>query len=212
MSAEKKDSVLRDILVLTAITLVAGLLLGLSYSVTKQPIKKAHEAQRQESQKQVFPDAACFTPAGNKQTAAFAQLLQQKGITATSVTAADQALDASGNLIGCVITAVNSEGYGGDVELMAGIGFGPGSELTLHGISFLTLTETAGMGMRAKEKDFLEQFREKTLPDGAQITYTKTGAKGSDEIDAISGCTVTTAAVTKDVNAALAAAAVMKEG
>ena len=73
------------------------------------------------------------------------------------------------------------------------------------GISFLALTETAGMGMRAKEESFLEQFSGKMIGAGQMLGYTKSGAPADNEIDAISGCTITTSAVTKDVNAALTA-------
>ena len=34
----KKDSIVRDTLILTVITLIAGLLLGLVYQITKEPI------------------------------------------------------------------------------------------------------------------------------------------------------------------------------
>ena len=33
----KKDSIVRDTLILTVITLIAGLLLGLVYQITKEP-------------------------------------------------------------------------------------------------------------------------------------------------------------------------------
>ena len=44
------------------------------------------------------------------------------------------------------------------------------------------------------------------------IAYTKTGASADNEIDAISGATVTTNAVTNGVNAGLAAYRVLAEG
>ena len=59
------------------------------------------------------------------------------------------------------------------------------------------------MGMRAREEWFVNQFSGKTLNEGELLLYTKSGASRNNEIDAISGCTITTSAVTDDVNAAL---------
>ena len=52
---------------------------------------------------------------------------------------------------------------------------------------------------------FLEQFSGKMIGSGQMLGYTKSGAPADNEIDAISGCTITTSAVVKDVNAALTA-------
>ena len=133
------------------------------------------------------------------------EALVEKGITNTAVEQIDAAFDSEGNTAGYVITAANSEGYGGAVELMCGISADEEGALTIEGISFLTLTETAGMGMRAKEAAFTDQFPGKVVRSGEALAYTKDGASADNEIDAISGCTVTTSAVTKDINAALEA-------
>ena len=86
----------------------------------------------------------------------------------------------------------------GDVETPA---FMPvGTNGTVKGISILSISETAGLGMRAKEEDFQKQFREKTVD---QFEYTKSGASADNQIDALSGATITTSAVTSNVNAAL---------
>ena len=69
---------------------------------------------------------------------------------------------------------------------------------TLNGISILSISETAGLGMRATTDDFKNQFKDKNVE---KFTYTKTGATSDDEIDALSGSTITT----NGVNAGLAA-------
>ena len=71
---------------------------------------------------------------------------------------------------------------------------------TLNGISFLSIGETAGLGMKATEDKFKDQFKDKKVP---KLSYTKNGAKSDDEIDALSGATITTNAVTNGVNAGL---------
>ena len=74
---------------------------------------------------------------------------------------------------------------------------------TLNGISFLTIEETTGLGMEAKKPSFYTQFSGKKVE---QFVYTKSGASESYEIDALSGATITTNAVTNAVNAGLKAA------
>ena len=69
----------------------------------------------------------------------------------------------------------------------------------LRGISILEISETAGLGMRA-ESVIVPQIHNL---DVTQITYTKTGKTRDDEIDAISGATITTTAFVNMINASL---------
>jgi hypothetical protein len=71
---------------------------------------------------------------------------------------------------------------------------------TTNGISFLSLSETAGLGMEADTDSFKVQFEGKNVE---QFRYTKSGATVDEEIDALSGATITTNAVTNAVNAGL---------
>ena len=48
------NKLVKDALVLTAITLIAGVCLGGVYEITKDPIAKAQESATQESYKAVF--------------------------------------------------------------------------------------------------------------------------------------------------------------
>ncbi len=223
---QPKDSIVRDIFILVVITLVAGLLLGAAYGITKEPIADAQARAKEQAQRSVMQNAESFSVlmqseenAGEEAVSegsvqlseAVEAALADKGITNTSVEQIDAAFDGAGKTTGYVVTASNSEGYGGAVELMCGISAPEDGTLTIEGISFLTLTETAGMGMRAKEESFTQQFPGKMISPGESLVYTKDGAAADNEIDAISGCTVTTNAVTKDINAALEAVRVMQE-
>ena len=67
---------------------------------------------------------------------------------------------------------------------------------------FLSISETAGLGMKATTDSFKDQFKDKNVE---KFTYTKTGATSDDQIDAISGATITTNAMTNGVNAGLCA-------
>ena len=103
---------------------------------------------------------------------------------------------------GCLSVA---EGYGGDIQLSMGVRM----DGTLNGISILSISETAGLGMNANTDAFKGQFADKNVE---QFTYTKNGASADNEIDAISGATITTNAVTNGVNGGLLTFQYLKGG
>ena len=105
------------------------------------------------------------------------------------------ATDAEGVCLGYVLTMTSQEGYGGDITFTMGIQ----NDGTLNGISLLSISETAGLGMKAGTV-LVPQFAGKQV---SQFTYTKTGSTMDSQIDAISGATITTNAVTTAVNAGL---------
>ena len=49
-----KNTIIKDAMILTLITLVAGGVLGLVYEITKEPIAKQQEMAKQEAYKSVF--------------------------------------------------------------------------------------------------------------------------------------------------------------
>ena len=147
---------------------------------------------------------------GISEDEALIQAVADAGLTKTEVVAVDTALDESGNPLGYVVTSMNKEGYGGEIRIMTGIDT-TGDELSINSIAFLTLAETAGMGMKADLPEFKDQFVE-LKPGEEMVAYTKTGKSAPNEIDAISGSTVTTSAVTKATNAALVAVRYLEGG
>ena len=70
---------------------------------------------------------------------------------------------------------------------------------TLNGISLLAIAETPGLGMQAGDV-LVPQYAGKNV---TSFIYTKAGAVNDNEIDAISGATVTTEAVNNAVNGGL---------
>lgn len=185
----------KDAGILLVITLLSGLILGGVYQLTKEPIAKQQQKKKQEACQEVFP--------GDGIT--FEQVLADDGPTAVFTASSEgnsdidevmQAMDASGAVLGYVITVTTHEGYGGDIQFAMGIQ----NDGTLNGISILSISETAGLGMRADEV-LKPQFAGKNV---AEFEYTKTGATADNQIDAISGATVTTNAVVNGVNAGLA--------
>ena len=181
---------IKDALILFAITLIAGLMLGVVNDITKEPKAKNEACQN------VFAAADSFEAQELADSAQIEQVLADAGISGADIDELMAAKDASGALLGYVITVTDHEGYGGDIQFSMGIT----NEGTLNGISLLSISETAGLGMRAGEV-LVPQFSDKNV---SRFTYTKTGATADSEIDAISGATITTNAVVNGVNAGLA--------
>lgn len=179
--------------ILLAITLIAGLLLGLVYQVTKEPIAKQEAKAKQEACQEVFADAASFEAV--ELAVVDDGAWSGEGYGQESVDEVMVAKDSAGSTLGYVITVTTKEGYGGDIQFSMGIR----ADGTVNGISLLSISETAGLGMRAEEV-LKPQFAGKNV---AKFEYTKSGAAADHQIDAISGATITTNAVTNGVNAGL---------
>ena len=78
------------------------------------------------------------------------------------------------------------------------------------GISLLSISETPGLGMKAKEDPtFLEQYND-VMTDKFSVVKDGSGNSGKDvdkgsNIDAITGSTITSKSITGGVNSALSA-------
>ena len=198
MSEKKQAGFMADAIRLMIITAIAGLLLGIVYVVTLEPINQANLAATVAAYQQVYPDAADFADNADSDAliAAAAEELGAQGYGNTQIDKVVDAKDASGNVIGHVINATSKEGFGGAVSISAGIQ----EDGTLNGIAFLSISESAGLGMNARDTDWYKQFAGRKE---ARYSVTKTGSTGDSEIDAISGATITSRAVTNAVNAAV---------
>ncbi len=179
----------RPVIALTIIAALAGLALSGVYSVTKGTIEAQEIAKETEAYKAVCPDAASFANADQAEKA----LKEYEGKT-TRVNKAYIAKDAAGNTIGYALN-VSSKGFGGTVTLAMGLT----ADGKIIGISFTELNETAGLGMKADEPAFREQFNGR----GGELTLVKGTASGEQEISAITGASVTSNAVISAVNAGL---------
>ena len=177
--------------ILIAITVIAGFILGAVYQITKEPIAQAEEKAAMEAYKEVFADASDFT----ETEVSAKSVLAEGGYGATDIDKVLEAKGTDGTLLGYVLVITNHEGYGGDIQFTLGIS----ADGTTNGISILSISVTPGLGMEA-ENVLKPQFAGKNVE---QFIYTKTGAVSEEQIDAISGATITTNAVTNGVNAGL---------
>ena len=162
--------IIKNTLILTIITVVAGLGLGLVYEVTKEPIARTEEQAKKEAWQTVFSDVS----------------LEDFKAVDVDKEAADE---------GYVVTVTDKEGYGGDIQITVGVT----KDGTVSGVSILSISETAGLGMRATEAKFQEQYVGKNTD---KFYVSKDGGEG-EPIDAISGATITSRAFTGAVNTAI---------
>mgnify|MGYP004458572157 FL=1 len=158
-------------LVLTVIALVAAVALATTNLMTEKPIAEQNLGENQQAMKAMFPEADEFAELspGESSGVSFVYEVKQGGQT-----------------IGYAVKET-VQGYGGSIEVLTGMETGG----TLRGISVggPDFKETEGLGARAKEPEFTDQFAGKTPP-----------LKLGENIDGISGATVTSRAVVDGVN------------
>lgn len=202
-------SIVKDTLILFVITLIAGVSLGLVYNVTLDARKKQEEKTKNEAYQTVFPKAESFgSPIDINEKEVSDYIINQdkktkendrndsNGDINAEINEVVEAKDKSGNVLGYVITVTDKEAYDGEIQFSVGID----NDGTVNGISFLSISETPGLGMKAKNDDFLNQFKNKKV---SYFKYTKTGSSDDGAIDALSGATITSNAVTNGATAAI---------
>ena len=165
-------------IVLGIITLVAGLLLGMTNDITAPKIAEGAKAAEEASKQALIPEADSFRAVDD--------------LPADGRIAACYAAEKSGETIGYVVKIV-VKGYGGEVEILAGFDTAASCKgITVGGPNF---SETSGLGAKAKEPKFTEQFNGKELP-------LELNGTGNNAVSAITSATITSRAVVGGVNEA----------
>ena len=172
---------------LLIISAVAALLLAFTNNVTADTIAKRNEQANAEARKLVLESAQDFEEVKDVKTD------NSKGVEVSEIY---EAKDASGNTVGYTLKVLPS-GYGGTIELMVGIDSANGQ---VSGINIVSNSETAGLGAKATDPEFSDQYKGKPLEE---LSVLKNGTPGDTEIKAISGATITSTAVTNGVDAAI---------
>ncbi|MBR0464684.1 MAG: RnfABCDGE type electron transport complex subunit D [Clostridia bacterium] len=190
----------KPVVVLTVITLIAGVALSGVYAITKDTIEEQKRAANAASYRVVLPEADSF---GQDRTidAAIEDMnggVYGAGFGRVYINECLPGYDAEGNLVGHVVRVTTADGFDGDITLVVGMK----ADGVLQGISYTVLNETPGMGMRAGEPEFMSQFEGREVE---RFTLNKAGASDNapDAIDAVSGATITSTAVVNAVNAGI---------
>lgn len=180
---------LRFVVVLTLITALSGLALGITERCTRQPITEQHRRQQLQALRAVLPEVDnapnqdAVTPAGQTPHGALSPpTTYYRGRRQGAIVA-----------IAFQVTAHN--GYGGPITMMVGVA--PNGRLL--GVKILQQNETPGLGNRIEEKTFLEQFMGKGLTEWRWRV-----SKDGGDCDQISGATISSRAVVAGLAAGLA--------
>lgn len=201
-------TIIKNTIILFAITLVAGLGLGFVYNVTLDARAAQEEKTKIEAYQSVMAGMDSFETVvlDSKKIQTYIEEKVQKVesehnisvIKPFSATIDEVVLakDAKGAELGYIVTVTDNEAYSGSLQMAVGIS----KDKTVQGISFLTLSETPGLGMKAGEDSFKSQFKMKKTD---YFQYQKSGAKADGEVNAISSATITSNAVVHGVNGAI---------
>lgn len=195
--AEKKSSIIKNTAVLVAVTFIAVALLAIVNQITAEPIERAEVNLKAEAYKVVYQDANEFAEIDGiqKMIDDSPKLLEDNGFAGCTVTDVLAVHGNDGKTEGYIIVSTSPNGYGGEIQVAFGI-----KDDKLTGFTVIKNNETAGLGSKCTEPEFTGQFAGKSA---SVLTYTKSGASSDTEIDAISGATITTNAVTEAVNAGI---------
>jgi electron transport complex protein RnfG len=173
---------LKITLSLVAIFIAAGLIMGVTYKYTSPVRFIAEKKEKEEALKTMAPDATDpITPAGNWSSS---HGKPYEYYLATS----------SGKPV-AYISSTAGKGYSSYIEMLVSMDTG----LKIKDVKILHHGETPGLGDQVEDRKlFLDQFKGKEL---SQIVLLKT--ETTENIQAISGATISSRAVTNGVKDAV---------
>ncbi len=185
-----KEIIKPSLILLLVCAFITGALAYVN-GVTKPIIDENNRIAEQESLINVYSDADNFLEAKT------ADMLKAEGIDVSENIEKLYIAQKDGQSVGYV-AAVFSRGYGGQMKILVGID----NDLNIEGVSLTSHKETPGLGANASDNKFTDQF----LGKAPQATYNvvKRVPNNESEIQAITAATVTSKAVTKGVDEAVA--------
>ncbi len=202
MQNKKKSTIIKDAIALFAITLVAAVALGFVYEITKGPIAEAEAKAKAEAYKMVFTEAKLVDDKNedvNARVDSSQEFLSSRGFPSSTINEVCIAKDEAGNALGFVMTLTSREGYGGDIKFTMGVKV----DGTVTAIEIIGMNETQGLGAKANDESFKGQYSDKNV-DAFEVIKAIESKTSDNQINAISGATITSDAVTGTVNAGLA--------
>lgn len=167
-------------LILMLVGALAALALGVTFTMTKEQIDKQAVIKQNKANSSVL-DAKTFTQIK-------ADELKEAGIKL--VNEQDKIFEAKNGaiLVGYAIV-VHPRGYGGLMEIAIGI-----ADSKVNGVSMISNKETPGLGDAVFKPKFIKQYLGKTPKDPVEV---------KKDIDAVTGATISSKALTKGVRTAL---------
>lgn len=184
----------KDILNVSArlfvITALAALCLAFVNRVTAPVIEKNQKLAMENTQREVLTEAESF-----KTVDFSSDSLNEAKENGTYIKSFYKGLKGE-ETVGYTVTAVSQRGYGGDIEVTVGYD----KDLKITKVKITETSETAGLGLKASEPEFIDQFEGRS--DALTVKKNSAPTTEGEDIAAISGATITSNAVTNAVNAA----------
>ena len=173
-----KNDIIKPVAVLLAICIIIPLALSLTNKITKDKIAELDEKNSRETMADLI-EADNFTEC---------EFGENEFNYYTAV--------KDGNIIGYIFKTAE-KGYGGDVSVMTAVN----TDGTVKSVAILDVSnETPGLGQNAAKESFYSQYADKK----SGISLVKNGAESDkNEVNAVTGATITSTAVNKAVNTAL---------
>ena len=175
---QNKNDIIKPVAVLLAICIIIPLALSLTNKITKDKIAELDEKNSRETMADLI-EADNFTEC---------EFGENEFNYYTAV--------KDGNIIGYIFKTAE-KGYGGDVSVMTAVN----TDGTVKSVAILDVSnETPGLGQNAAKESFYSQYADKK----SGISLVKNGAESDkNEVNAVTGATITSTAVNKAVNKAL---------
>ena len=195
-SSNNKVFIIKLASILFAITFIATLLLTLCNYLTKDRIAELAAKNAEIAKQEVLEDATFE----NIELSDDIIAKLQKEFSFVAAYKAERNNEFAGYCIN-----VAPAGFGGNIDMIVGLD----SELNFTGIKIISMAETPGLGAKAQDESFYGQYA-----DGKKGTLSvvkNNPSPAEDEIQAISGATITSKAVTDGANAALEIAKILKK-
>lgn len=175
-----KNDIIKPVAVLLAICIIIPLALSLTNKITKEKIAELDEKNSRETMADLI-EADSFTEGEFKD-----------GDTEFTYYSAVK----NGETVGFIFKTAE-KGYGGDVTVMTAVN----PDGTVKSVAILDVSnETPGLGQNAAKESFYSQYEGKK----SGISLVKNGADSAkNEVNAVTGATITSTAVNKAVNKAI---------
>ena len=171
------------------ITAVAGLLLAFVNSTTAPVIAKQEQEKLQAALGKTYPGAEEFNPVEND------KLTEIQGEN-PNVQQVYQAV-IGGNTEGYVFDVLGRGGYGGDIQFVVGVN---GESKEIVGYDILKSAETPGLGSQVGEEPFVGTVIGNTMEEPLVAAQ---DPSADNDIQAISGTTISVNAILDGLNSAV---------
>jgi len=169
--------IIKLVAVLTIICSVSAAMLAAVYNVTMGPINKALEEKISKAALEVMPSGT---------SEAVKEIIEGETLYT--------AREADGTIKAVAIESTSPNGYGGDITMMIGLG----ADKTLVNYRVISSKETAGLGTKIAEEDFMNQLIGKAFSANWNVK------KDGGDFDAVTSATISSRAAMECIRTAIA--------